>query len=56
MAKKITHLGKKTIQVKQQEIRSMIQSFDWETNPTWEMKISQIRDEIKDYWSNYKNA
>ena len=46
----------KTIKVVQQEIRSLIQNFDWETNPNWKLKLSNIETQIKFYWEGYKNA
>lgn len=42
-----------TIQVKQQQIRSLIQNFQWETDPKWAVKWSNIENEIKNYWKNY---
>lgn len=45
--------AKKTIQVKQQEIRSLLQNFNWETDPNWANKLLKITKEIDDYWKNY---
>lgn len=44
-----------SIQQKQQEIRSLLQNFDWETNPSWLSKLNVIQDEIEFYWLEYKN-
>jgi hypothetical protein len=46
-------LPKKTIQIKQQEIRSLIENFDWETNPKWQDKWKKISYEVDDFWKNY---
>jgi len=43
----------KSIQVLQQEIRSLIQNFQWETDPEWQAKMVEIDAKIKDYWENY---
>ena len=43
-----------TIQVKQQIIRSMIQNFDWETNPDWDESWKEIYKEIAEYWIDFK--
>lgn len=43
-----------TIQVKQQIIRSMIENFDWETNPKWDSLLEDIYKEIEEYWLEFK--
>ena len=43
-----------TIQQKQQLIRSLIQNFQWETNPNWSDDLAEIGREILDYWNEYK--
>ena len=43
-----------TIQVKQQIIRSMIENFDWETNPDWDESWKEIYREIAEYWIDFK--
>lgn len=43
-------MPKKTIQIAQQEIRSLIENFDWETNPQWENNIDLIKVSIFQYW------
>ena len=43
-----------TIQVKQQIIRSLIENFDWETNPDWINDWSEIYREIAEYWTEFK--
>ena len=43
-----------TIQQKQQLIRSLIQNFEWETNPNWSDELEEIGREILDYWNEYK--
>jgi hypothetical protein len=45
--------AKKTIQIKQQEIRSLLENFNWETNPCWAKMLMNIKNEIDDYWLNY---
>ena len=45
--------GKKSIQVVQQEIRSLVENFDWETNPNWYLHLKKIEFKINDYWTNY---
>jgi hypothetical protein len=45
--------GTKSIQVKQQEIRSLLQNFNWETNPNWSNMLLHMKNEIDDYWLNY---
>jgi hypothetical protein len=43
-----------TIQVKQQIIRSLIQNFDWETNPDWIDDWKEVYKEIAEYWNEFK--
>jgi len=33
-----------------QEITSLIQNFDYETNPDWEEKLAIIHDKISHFW------
>lgn len=42
-----------SIQQKQQVIRSLLQNFNWETNPDWQKSMIEIDDKIKEYWENY---
>ncbi len=44
-----------SIQVDQQLIRSLLNNFDWETNPNWFEDFEQIRKSINNYWENHKS-
>jgi hypothetical protein len=46
-------MPKKTIQVKQAEIRQLLLQFNWETNPKWADLWKTISYQIDDYWKNY---
>ncbi len=41
-----------SIQQKKQVIDSLIQNFNWETNPNWQEMMVHIDEKIIDYWDN----
>jgi len=43
-----------SIQVDQQLIRSLLQNFDWETNPKCLSDLLEIQKSITNYWLNHK--
>ena len=46
----------KTIQEAKQEIDSMIQNLQWETDPNWNSEIFEIRKKIFQYWEVFLDA
>lgn len=45
-----------TIQEIQQQIRSKIENFDWETNPKCKQQLYEIEGLVWTYWTRYMQA
>ncbi len=37
--------------IRKQLIDSMLQNFDWETNPNWQIELTAIDMKIKQFWN-----
>ena len=38
-------------QIKKRTIDSMLENFDWETNPKWVGKLDEIKTKIDEFWT-----